>query len=319
MKNLAEIITEDMRTVAVAGHVNPDGDCVGSCTAVWQYLRKLRHFDRVDLYLEEPRESLLFLKGMNSFLQTVRDPIAYDLFICLDVSDYRRIGVAAELFDRARVRVAIDHHVSNSGFADINHVVSDASSCAEVLCSLMDFDLIDEPIAESLYTGIIHDSGVFQYQNTTPDTMRAAARLMEKGIPFYSIIDDSFNRVTFLQNRILGYCLGKAKSELGGKCITSALSLQEQREQGVVKADLDGIVAQLRLTKGTEAAIFAYETEPGLYKLSLRSNGLLDVQEICSIFGGGGHLRAAGCLIRADAEEAVGMVLGEIRKRLSCI
>ena len=327
-------LNEHVRTVAIAGHVGPDGDCVGTCTALWQYLRELQSFDRLDLYLELPPKELCFLQGVSESLQEVPESFAagkpdrkegaspdafdgcYDLFISCDVSDRERIAVAGELFDRARRTVVIDHHVSNLGFGDDNYIVPDASACAEVLFALFDYDRISKSIAESLYTGIIHDSGVFQYSNTTPDTMRIAARLMEKGIGFSRIIEDSFNKKTFVQQKVLGFCREKAELFLDGRCICTGITSEEMSRLGVTKQDLEGIVSQLRYTEGVEAAVFVYSRGENLYKVSMRSNSCLDVSSVCAVFGGGGHIRAAGCNMGGPVEEVIRRVVAEIEKRL---
>ena len=306
MTMINDLLPEHIRTVGIAGHVNPDGDAVGSCAALCLYLKKNRpDITRVDLYLEAPKPELMFLKGVPEALTEIGAFTEYDLFITCDVSDYERIAVAAPLFDKAVKRLAIDHHVSNAGFADINYILPDASSCAEVLTGLFDMDLIDRDIAEALYTGMIHDTGVFQYSNTSPVTMRCAAALMEKGIDFSRIIDDSFNTRTFIQNRLLGYCLQKAASLYDGRCIVSSLTLAERDALSATSKDHDIVVSQLRLTEGAEAAIFAYETEPGIFKVSLRSNLYLDVSAVAQRFGGGGHVRASGCTVPGNADEVL--------------
>ena len=134
MKRLSELIPEGIRTCAIAGHVNPDGDCVGSVTAVYQYVRKYRPEIDVTLYLERPADELMFLTGMEEIVSETPETERKDLFISCDASSVDRIGVAANLFHAAAERVCIDHHVSNPGFADVNVIDAEASSCAEVLC-----------------------------------------------------------------------------------------------------------------------------------------------------------------------------------------
>lgn len=316
MKKIEEIINPGIHTVGIAGHVNPDGDCIGSTTALYQYLKNSFPELEIDLYLEMPKESLRFMKGVSASRQEADPEKVYDLFVTCDVSEINRIAVAGGLFERAKDTVCIDHHVSNPGFARVNHIVPDASSCAEVLTDLMDPKKIDRDTAVSLYTGIIHDSGVFQYSNTSPHTMRCAALLMEKGFNHNKLIDDSFNKRTYLQNRILGYALMKSKQEYEGKVITSSVTLEEMEKFGVTQQDLDMIVSQLRLTEGAEAAVFAYERVPKDFKVSLRSNAYLDVAEVAGVFGGGGHARAAGCSGTGTADEVIGRILPEIGKRL---
>ena len=318
MKKIGEILSEEIRSIAIAGHINPDGDCIGSCTALYGYLKKACPAAReIDLYLETVPHELCFLKGVDEAKSSVPESKVYDLVIVCDVSSYERIAVAIPLFDLAKKTVSIDHHISNANFAEINHVEPDASSCAEVLTGLFDPDLIDEKIAESLYTGIINDSGVFQYQNTSPDTMRKAAFLMEKGIDFSRIIEDSFNKKTFAQNRVLGYVLMKAELAFGGQCIVSSLTTEEMDRCGVTRQDLDGIVSRMRFTEGVEVAVFAYETDENVFKLSLRSKERVNVSDVAAHFGGGGHVRAAGCTIAGSAGEVLDKMADVLKGYLS--
>lgn len=315
-KNIEEILPADVHTIGVAGHVNPDADCIGSTTALCQYLKTLGRGYEIDLYLEEPKDALKFLPYYENAKHTAPEGKVYDLFVTCDVSSADRIGVASELFDAAKETVCIDHHVSNPGFADRNHVVADASSCCEVLSDLFDMAKIDRNIAESLYTGIVGDTGVFQYSNTSPHTMRVAADLMEKGINHNRLIDESFNRRTFDQNRIMGYALENAASRLGGRVITSVITDEDMKKFGVTAKDLDLIVSQLRLTTGAEAAIFLYQKGPEEYKISLRSNDYLDVAKVAVLFGGGGHVRAAGASAKGDPEAIIAQILDAMKPEL---
>ncbi|MCH4039695.1 MAG: bifunctional oligoribonuclease/PAP phosphatase NrnA [Eubacteriales bacterium] len=323
MENISELLTDEIRTIGIAGHVNPDGDCVGSTTALRNYIRTNYPQYQVDLYLERPKDALLFLDGAKEAFREVPEEKTepYDLFIICDVSTEDRIGVARTLFERARRTACIDHHLTNGGFSDIDHIEPDASSTAEVLANLMDDDKIDKKVATSLYTGMIHDTGVFQYSNTSPRTLTTAARLIAKGIPFSRIIDDSFNRRTYVQNRVLGYALEKAVLAMDGRVITCILTEQEMKRFGAERQDLDSIVAQLRFTEGAEAAVFIYETgktDDGcpVFKVSFRSNEYLDVAALASEFGGGGHVRAAGCTMYGDPEVSLGKILDAVRPHL---
>ena len=322
MECISELLTDGIQTIGIAGHVNPDGDCVGSTTALRNYIRSNYPQYQVDLYLERPKDALLFLDGAREALREVPEKTEpYDLFIICDVSTEDRIGVARTLFAEARRTACIDHHLTNGGFSDIDHIEPDASSTAEVLANLMDDDKIDQSVAISLYTGIIHDTGVFQYSNTSPRTLETAARLIAKGIPFSRIIDDSFNRRTYVQNRILGYALEKAELAMDGRVITCILTEQEMKRFGAERQDLDSIVAQLRFTEGAEAAVFIYETGETddarpVFKVSFRSNEYLDVAALASEFGGGGHVRAAGCTMYGDPEESLGRILDALRPHL---
>lgn len=178
MKKIDEILN-GVSCMAIAGHVRPDGDCIGSCLGLYQYLRDNRPEIQADVYLEDPRPEFSYLPGFSE-VKTSCEEKAYDLVVLLDVSSEERIGVAVPLLAKAGKTICIDHHVTNTEYCEINHVEPDASSACEVLFGLLEEEKISEPCAEALYTGIVTDSGVFQYSSTSPHTMRVAAALMEK-------------------------------------------------------------------------------------------------------------------------------------------
>ena len=314
MMKLDDIFTKSIKTCAIVGHVSPDGDAVGSVTALYGYVRKNFPWIDVELYIERPKESLMFLPGLaDAFFDTPEDSVR-DLFVSCDVSSTDRFGVAGNLFPLAKKTFCVDHHISNPLFADINVVDAEASSCAEVLYTLMDPAGIDLDIATSLYTGIVHDTGVFQYSNTRGETLRIAADLLERGVPASRIIDESFNQRTMRQSRILGKVLQESVLYMDGKVIVGRVTLGDMSAFEVTKKDLDGIVSELRLVKGVLAAVFFYETEPSVFKVSLRSNGNLDVSRAAGTFGGGGHIKAAGCTIEGRLPDVRDQLLDELAK-----
>ena len=159
---------------------------------------------------------------------------------------------------------------------------------------------------------MIHDTGVFQYSSTSPDTMRIAGKLMETGLDFTRIIEESFYQKTYIQNQVMGRVLTESIMLLNGKCIVGCLRRKDMEFYGVDGKDLDGIVSQLRLTSGVEVAIFLYEINTQQFKVSLRSNGKIDVSKIAVYFGGGGHTRAAGCEMQGSMYDVVNNITGEI-------
>ena len=170
---------------------------------------------------------------------------------------------------------------------------------------MMDPDKISRETAAALYTGIAHDTGVFQYGCTSPDTMRMAAMLMEKGIAYSHILEETFYKRTYRQNQILGKALLESMRILDGRGVVSVVRRKELAFFGVTPIDLDGIVSQLKMTDGVEVAIFLYETGNLEYKVSLRSRDTVDVSEVASYFGGGGHVRAAGVTMKGTFHDIV--------------
>lgn len=296
---------DGVKTVGIAGHVNPDGDCVGSTLGMYLYLKENYPEISADLYLESVQPEFMFLTDIQEYKNTCEEQKEYDLFIILDVSAPDRIGVAESAFQKAKKTLCIDHHISNKGFAAENRIVPDASSASEVLYGMLEEEKISKAAAEAIYLGIVHDSGVFQYSNTKPETLRIAAKLMEKGVPFTKIIEETFYQKTYLQQQILGRTLMESIRLMDGKCIVGIVNRKQMEFYGITKADLEGIVSQLRLTKGVEVAIFIYETDFQVYKVSLRSNSYVDVSKIAQAFGGGGHVHAAGCTMHGRAYDVV--------------
>lgn len=305
-----------INTVAIAGHVRPDGDCVGSCMGLYLYLKENYPDIAADVYLEQPGAQFSFLSCFEEIKTVYETGKVYDLLITLDVSDKNRIGVAEEAYETAKKRVCIDHHISNRGLGDINEIRPDASSTCEVLYTLLEEEKVSKAVAEAIYTGMVHDTGVFQYSCTSPETMRIAAKLMEKGIPFTKIVEESFYEKTYVQNQILGRCLMESILLMDGKCVIGVVKKKMMDFYHVEPKDLDGIVQQLRIIKGVEVAIFIYEVKPQEFKVSLRSKGKVNVNEVASYFGGGGHVLAAGCTFHGSVYDVMNNLLEIIEKQL---
>lgn len=309
-------LAEEANTIAIGGHVRPDGDCVGSCLGLYNYLKENTKDKQIDVYLEMIPGSFSFLKNSDEVLSEAKKDISYDLFIALDCGSRERLGFAEEMFLAAKHTVNIDHHISNPLFAEYNHVETDASSACEVLCGLAEDSRIGKETAECLYLGIVHDTGVFKHSNTSRKTMDTAGRLMEKGVSASRVIDDSFYRKTYMQNQILGRCLLESILLLEGKIIFSCVSQKIMQLYGAVPADLDGIIDQLRVTAGVETAILIREEGVQKYKVSMRSNGKVDVNKICGLFGGGGHKMAAGCTMNGSVHDVINNLSVQVEHQL---
>ena len=311
--NLVHILDliKDAETVAVAGHINPDGDCVGSTLAVYNYLKNAgKH---ADVYLEPIGQEFYELPGAE-FIKNEPEDKVYDVFFMLDLGDVERIGVASELFNKAKKTICIDHHITSKGVADENFIITSLSSTCELIFEMLDFDLIDKNVATCLYTGIIHDTGVFHHNCTSKRTMQVAGELMDKGIDFGHIIDHNFYSKSYKQNQVLGRCLMESMLLWEGVGVVSYLTRKEMDFYMIDDNDLGGIIDQLRLTEGVKVAIFVREKEPHSFKVSMRSTVTdLDVSKVAAFFGGGGHKMAAGCTISSGT---VHDVINNITKQL---
>ena len=305
------------KTIAISGHVRPDGDCIGSVVSMYLYLSKVMSKATVIPMLEAPAPEFGFLAHIEDICSDFNPAVSkFDAFVSLDCSTPDRLGEAQKFFEGADKRIVVDHHVTNDGFGDINEIVPDASSTCEVIFDLIDSDDLDVDIATAIYVGIIHDTGVLHYSCTSPKTLRTVASLIEFGFDFPEIIDKTFYEKTYLQNEMLGRGLVESFMFADGKCIVSKVDKKMMDFYGAVPHDLDGIVNQLRYTKGVEVAIFMYELAPMEYKVSLRSRGPVDVAKIAKFFDGGGHVRAAGCTMHGTFHDCVNNISDAITIQL---
>jgi phosphoesterase RecJ-like protein len=315
MKKIDEVL-KGKNKIGITGHVRPDGDCTGSTLAMYNYVTEKCPEADVRLYLEPIPNIFKFLKNSDKIRHPYTDEIKFDLFIVLDCGDIGRIGDAAKYFNSADYTVCIDHHISNNAFADENYVFPDASSTCELVFELLDESRITKEIAECLYTGIVHDTGVFQYSCTSSKTMNVAGALMDTGIDYDKIVDETFHTKTYNQNRVMGKALLDSKLYLDGKVIVAVISQETMKEFDVLPKHMDGIVNQLRVTKDVQVAVFMYENEDHSYKASFRVNGDFDAAKLAMNFGGGGHVKAAGCTLEGDIEDIVNRVVSEIEKEM---
>lgn len=295
MKKISELV-EGANTVMIAGHEHPDGDCVGSCLGLYLALRQKFPKLSVTVCLEEIVPAYRFLSGTGKVVSScMEEPV--DVFFALDCGDENRIAIAQRAFASAGKRVVVDHHISNTGYGDENYVVPHASSTSELIYEMITEEgiTVTKEIAECLYLGIIQDTGVFQYSCTGKRTMEIAGELMDTGIDFSTIVEETFFQKTYLQNRILGKVLMDSRLRLGGLFIISILPFETIQAFGAEASDLDGIVSILRNTAGADCSAFFYEAKKGTWKISFRSKDIVDVSRIAKEFGGGGHVCAAAC------------------------
>lgn len=304
-------------SIGISGHIRPDGDCIGACMGLYLYLKKLCPDAAIEVFLEQPAEVFSCIKGMEEIHTDFKTEIpCFDVFFALDASK-DRLGEAEKYFDAAKKKINIDHHISNPGCGDLNYIKPKASSASELVYELIEKkELLDEEIAKALYIGIIHDTGVFQYSNTAPSTLQATAQLIQYGFDFPALIQETFYEKTYVQNQILGRALLESILFMNGQCIVSMVDKKTMNFYQVVPSDLEGIVSQLRNTKGVECAIFMYQIGALEYKVSLRSGGKVDVAKVAAFFGGGGHIRAAGVTMQGTFYDIVNNLSAQIAKQL---
>lgn len=317
MMNILNEVT-GCKTIAISGHIRPDGDCIGSVMAMYLYLKKNLKDVKIIPMIETPAPIFNCISGIENIVTSFNPEVdVFDAFIGLDSSTTDRYGDALRFFETAKKTIIIDHHISNGGFGDVSYIDPKASSACELVFDTFDKELIDEDIAKALYIGIIHDTGVLQYSNVSPKTLKTVASLIEFGFDFSALIDSTFYEKTFVQNKMLAEGLMISELLCDGKFIVAKIDQKTMDKYNATTHDLDGIVNQLRYTKGVEVAIFMYELSDNVYKVSLRSNGLIDVSAVSLVFDGGGHKKAAGFSLEGEYESCVKKVVDELLKQLN--
>lgn len=290
-------------------HHRPDGDTVGSAAALGKMLIKLGktvYFACSDAIT--PRYSYL-LAGQRFAEQPVGTVIAVDI-AAPDMG-----GRFADVIRSADV--VIDHHGSNAGFGKLNLIRGEAAACGEIVLDVVEqLGKPDMEIAEALYVAIATDTGCFMHGNTTPDSHRKAAHLMEYGLDITALNRKLFvikSRACLMaRNRLLD----TLELRCEGRLATLVLSLAVVRELGATEDDLENIAGLGMNLEGVCAAATLREIKDGEYKVSLRSDGSLDAAAVCKAFGGGGHSMAAGCTLYGDERQCRDAIFTEMEQRL---
>lgn len=314
MINIYEEV-KDAEYIGISGHIKPDGDCIGSCLGMFLYIRKIFPEKKVYVYLEEPSWTFKDIPGYKSIRKSLKQDEVFDVFISLDtVPD--RMGEATRYYNAAKKTINIDHHITNpDGKGMINYTVPGASSASELVYNLIPQDAFDKEIAEVLYMGIAHDTGVFRHSNVQPSTLRAAAKLLEYGFDAAKMLDTTFFEKTIEQNKAQGLIVIQSRLYNNNKIIVGSADENFMKENKVKKADFEGVVNQLLLTKGVCVAVFMYIKGDNLVKVSMRSKSDdYNVALVSAHFNGGGHVRAAGCDYTGTIEAAEKDIVAEITK-----
>ena len=316
-----EDFLKEAKTVAIFGHVRPDGDCVGSTTGIYNYIKDNYPNIHADLYLENFPESYKILHGASDakplYTAESNDGTPYDLVFLMDTPSFERVGAnGAECIRSAKKTINIDHHISNPlNLCTLNLVEPKASSASEVLYVNLDKSKVSRETANSLYLGIVHDTGAFKFSCTGKRTMQVVGDLIEKGIDFAKIVNETYYTRTYKQTLVTGFVMGNCKLGLGGKVVYAHITPEDMQRFDVTPVELSNVIDTIREVGGTEVALFLYPVN-GKYKISLRSNYIVDVNAIAREFGGGGHTRAAGGDTNDTPEMAIEKILGLIEKQL---
>jgi phosphoesterase RecJ-like protein len=309
------------RDILVASHVRPDGDALGSTIAFSLWLKSLGK--NVTAWNEEGvTEKFRYLPEHE--IVTIPDPAprAFDAVVALDNSVKNRLGSVWNAVSSTKLLVNIDHHVSNEGYGDLNHVDPSSPATGQILFEFfLDRGVAITPaMAGNLFAAISTDTGSFQFRGTDARTFRAGAGLIEAGVDVAKISRQMYESQPMRRLELLRYALNQAKFDCDGHLASFSLPRRAVEEMGVLPEDNEGIIDHLRSVEGVVAAVFFEELGDGMIRVSSRSKDeRVDVCKICQQFGGGGHPLAAGARIRgslaAVEEQFLEAVCHEIRNR----
>jgi len=300
-------------SLAITCHINPDGDALGSSLALAHAARRAG-IDAVVSFGGEfvIPDSLAFL-DLEPLVPVDSFPKAPECLVVFDVAAPDRLGEIAAVAEQAGTVIVVDHHVSNAGFGDIAVIDPAAAAAAQLATYLIDglgWE-IDSTVALCLMTGLVTDTGRFQYSVTTGEVMRVAARLLDAGVEPEVIGQHIYESVPFGYLAVSAAVLGRAVLDRRRGLVWSTVTEKDLKSAGVEYSQTDGLIDDLRIAREADVALLLRETPDG-WKGSMRSRGGADVAAIAATFGGGGHHNAAGFHAHIGVGEIVEQILEAI-------
>jgi phosphoesterase RecJ-like protein len=317
LRRAAEILS-GADEVALACHMNPDADALGSMLGLSNYLRS-KGTRTVCSYGNEPLELprwASLLPGIDHVVPPSAFPAEPAAMVTCDCASFDRLGVLGASASRAGELIWIDHHRSNEGYGTVRLVDPDASSTCEMVFRLIDTmgGGFDRDVAVCLYAGLVTDTGRFQYQATTPETLRVAARLREHDFDHAALVRAMYedNDPSFL--RLLGTALARMTEVPEASVVWTYLTQADLAEAGVGPGETDDLIDVLRTARDVDVAAVLKQQRDGRFKVSVRSRGGHDLSAVASSFGGGGHRLAAGYTSEHGPEGTIERLVAALRQ-----
>lgn len=310
MKSKIKELIESSKSIGLLAHENPDGDAIGSLIAFYLILRDMNKY--VEVIASKIPERFKYLEDIDKIVDNSQKN--FDLVIVLDCASKKRIGQIDNIVDRASQVIVIDHHVSNTLYGDINYIEGNTSSCAQVLYYLFKEWKwnINKECGKALMTGVLTDTSGFKNDNVDKNTYLMAAEMLDVGIDIYNLQREVLTIVTKPQLELKKIALDRLEFFDNGKIAFSYVTKKDMDSVGAMVGDHEGLVEIGRDIIGVEVSIFMREDEG--FKISLRSNGSVKVNEIAEFFDGGGHEMAAGLNIDKNLEDAKNDIIRETMK-----
>ncbi|NLO92487.1 MAG: bifunctional oligoribonuclease/PAP phosphatase NrnA [Elusimicrobia bacterium] len=302
------------RSFFIAAHQSPDGDTIGCALALYSVLRRMGK--KAVVFSTDPvPASLSFLPFFKKVKAGTPPAPGFDTAVLMECSSPSRAGNVAEILAAAKQVINIDHHRTSERYGTVNYIDKSASSTAEMLYgvfSAMKVKLTADEAA-CLYSGLVTDTGRFQFPVTSPRTHMVAAGLLEAGAPAAKINKLVYDVAPLPALKTLGLALHNLHLEHGGRTAVSTLRLKELRGVGAAASDAEGVVNRGLMVPGVQVSVLFREDQERV-NVNFRSSGRVDVSAIARGFGGGGHRNASGCKMRLPFEECVSRVLSAIKK-----
>lgn len=310
----AAAFIQSHHTFYLAAHQSPDGDTLGSCLALRAALLALGKEATVVCPDPVP-QYLRFLTGADTVTGTERIEVPREAVIYIDCAEHGRTGALQPVLEQAPYQFCIDHHGTNPKQTRDGDWVEEAGATGELILRLLEMigAQITQEIAVALYTAITTDTGNFAYSNTTADSLRAGAKLLEYGIDVPELNRILFRSMRLSKAKLIAYVLSNMELLRDGAIAVSAIPEAVLDAYGATKEDCEGLIDSLRDIDTVEAACVLRESTDGV-RVSMRSKRTCDVAAIAKRFGGGGHQRAAGCTLHMPLNDAVSIMKAALFK-----
>lgn len=304
----------------VVAHENPDGDAISSCAAMsWlleQYGKKITIVNQSEL-----PSRLSYLYHYDDIIQySSEQDLPFDAVIALDCADASRMGDVLSRIQQSNAPLLnIDHHPTNNGFGSLNIIRANAAATVEIIYDLIKLTPFtpDLACAKALYSGLLTDTGGFRYSNTSPAVMAMASELLALGVSAYELADHLLEKMTMGKLKLLQTALARITFNEEQTIGWVTIMEEDFTSCGAVTEDIEGIVNYILNVEGVEVGILFKQSENGVIKASIRSAGKVNVSKVAQSFGGGGHVRAAGCRLSSDMDESVKSLVEAIRGELA--
>jgi bifunctional oligoribonuclease and PAP phosphatase NrnA len=319
--SFAEIgeVLRNHQSFVLMSHVRPDGDAIGSQLALGFSLMAMGK--TVYLINEDGLpENLAFLAGSEKVTLPPAEPLDVEVAIALDTATKPRLGDAAlHAASKARLWLNIDHHISNPLYGDVNLIDSTSPATGEILYHLI--TALDLPLPaetrDAIYVAVSTDTGSFQYPSTTVRTYEMAADLVRRGLNVGKINSDTYDNQPYRRVELMRALLNTLERSEDGWMAYWELRDQTRIDLALLPEDSEGLIDFIRAIRGVRLAVFFEELPNGKIRVSMRSKDKrLDVCQVATRFGGGGHALAAGIRMKGPIEDAKALVLAAIREKV---